>query len=78
MKEEEYLVIAAKDRRGSHYQNNYCDTFEEAYELALDMERDWPYVEISKGTPGHWELVWCNWLKDKHNEKLRIYREARR
>ena len=74
--EDVYLVTTAMDRRGSRYQNNYCDTFEEAYELALDMERDWPWVEISKGTPGHYTQVWCNWLKGKHGGKNRIYKEA--
>ena len=74
--EEVYIVCAMKDRRGSRFQNNYCDTFEEAYELALDMERDWPWIEILKGTPGHYMRVWCNWVQDK-NGKFRIYREAR-
>lgn len=56
--ETEYLV-ASHDQHGM--QNNYCETLEEAEELAEEMARCYEFVEILKGYPGEWESVSRNW-----------------
>lgn len=52
--ETEYMV-AAHNQHGM--QNNYCQTLEEAEELAEEMARYYEFVEILKGYPGEWEVV---------------------
>ena len=56
--ETEYLV-AAHDQHGT--QNNYCETLEEAEELAEEIARCYVFVEILKGYPGEWESVSRTW-----------------
>lgn len=50
-----YLVAAFDKRLGQ--QNNYCDTKEEALDLADEMRIYYETVEVSYGWPGHWETV---------------------
>lgn len=57
--EEEHLV-AAHDQHG-RMQNNYCETLEEAEDLAAEMGGAYEFVEILKGYPGEWESVSRSW-----------------
>lgn len=50
-----FLVSACSQRFGM--QNNYCDTLEEAKEIAAYMGNYYEFVEISYGWPGHWVTV---------------------
>ena len=55
----EYLV-EARDQRGC-YQKAYCDTLEEAEEIAEEYGTSFQWVEILKGYAGEWETVSQSW-----------------
>ena len=57
--ETQYLV-EARDHHGA-MQRAYCDTLEEAGEIATEYENDYKFVEILKGYPGEWETVSQSW-----------------
>lgn len=54
-----YLVSAFTP--GGRTQNNYCDTLEEAEEVADEIGNQYPFVEILKGYAGEWESVSRSW-----------------
>lgn len=53
--ETQYLV-QARDQNG-RCQKAYCDTLEEAGEIATEYGNDYEFVEILKGYPGEWESI---------------------
>lgn len=55
----EYLV-EARDQRGC-YQKAYCDTLEEAEEIAEEYGNGYEFVEVLKGYAGEWESVSQSW-----------------
>lgn len=55
----EYLV-EARDHHGA-MQRAYCDTLEEAGEIATEYGNGYEFVEILKGYPGEWETVSQSW-----------------
>ena len=57
--ETQYLV-EARDHHGA-MQRAYCDTLEEAGEIATEYENSYEFVEIMKGYPGEWESVAQSW-----------------
>lgn len=57
--ETQYLV-EARDHHGA-MQRAYCDTLEEAGEIATEYENGYEFVEILKGYPGEWESVAQSW-----------------
>lgn len=50
-----YLVQAA-DQNGRQ-QKAYCDTYEEAMEIAAEYGNQYEYVEVLNGYPGEWKEV---------------------
>ena len=57
--ETQYLV-EARDHHGA-MQRAYCDTLEEAGEIATEYENGYEFVEILKGYAGEWESVAQSW-----------------
>ena len=57
--ETQYLV-EARDRHGA-MQRAYCDTLEEAGEIATEYGNGYEFVEILKGYAGEWESVAQSW-----------------
>ena len=57
--ETQYLV-EARDQNG-RCQKAYCDTLEEAGEIAIEYGNGYEFVEILKGYPGEWETVSQSW-----------------
>ena len=57
--ETQYLVQAS-DQRGC-YQKAYCDTLEEAEEIAEWLGQGYEFVEVLKGYAGEWESVSQSW-----------------
>lgn len=55
----QYLVEAMSEGRG--VQRAYCDTLEEAGEIATEYGNSYEFVEILKGYPGEWESVAQSW-----------------
>lgn len=55
----EYLVQGFSN--GGAKQSAYCDTLEEAEEVAFELGNQYEFVEISKGYPGEWETVSQCW-----------------
>ena len=52
-------VVKARDGRSA--QAAYCDTLEEAEDIAAEYGRSFTWVEILKGYPGEWETVSQSW-----------------
>lgn len=57
--ETQYLV-EARDHHGA-MQRAYCDTLEEAGEIATEYGNGYEFVEILKGYAGEWESVAQSW-----------------
>ena len=57
--ETQYLV-EARDHHGA-MQRAYCDTLEEAGEIAAEYGNGYEFVEILKGYAGEWESVAQSW-----------------
>lgn len=57
--ETQYLV-QARDHHGA-MQRAYCDTLEEAGEIATEYGNSYEFVEIVKGYAGEWESVAQSW-----------------
>lgn len=57
--ETQYLV-EARDHHGA-MQRAYCDTLEEAGEIATKYGNSYEFVEILRGYPGEWESVAQSW-----------------
>lgn len=57
--ETQYLVDA-RDHHGA-MQRAYCDTLEEAEEIAEEFGSGYEFVEILKGYPGAWESISQSW-----------------
>lgn len=57
--ETQYLVVA-RDHHGA-MQRAYCDTLEEAGEIATEYGNGYEFVEILKGYAGEWESVAQSW-----------------
>lgn len=57
--ETQYLV-EARDHHGA-MQRAYCDTLEEATEIAEEYGNGYEFVEILRGYPGEWESVAQSW-----------------
>ena len=57
--ETQYLV-EARDQNG-RCQKAYCDTLEEAGEIATEYENGYEFVEILEGYPGEWESISRTW-----------------
>lgn len=57
--ETQYLV-EARDHHGA-MQRAYCDTLEEAGEIATEYENGYEFVEILRSYPGEWESVAQSW-----------------
>ena len=57
--ETQYLV-EARDQNG-RCQKVYCDTLEEAGEIATEYGTGYEFVEILKGYAGEWESVAQSW-----------------
>ena len=57
--ETQYLV-EARDQNG-RCQKAYCDTLEEAGEIATEYGNSYEFVEILKGYAGEWESVAQSW-----------------
>ena len=55
----EYLVSAHD--QGGRMQNAYCDTLEEAEDIAGEYGNQYEFVEIMKGYAGEWESVSKSW-----------------
>ena len=53
-------LVQAWDQNGRH-QNCYCDTLEEAEEVAAECGNGYEFVEVLKGHPGAWEPVSRSW-----------------
>lgn len=47
-------MVAAADQNGRR-QNAYCDTLEEAEEIAAEYGSQYEFVEILEGYPGEWK-----------------------
>jgi len=47
-------MVAAADQNGRR-QNAYCDTLEEAEEIAAEYGGQYEFVEILEGYPGEWK-----------------------
>ena len=52
-------VVKARDGRSA--QAAYCDTLEEAMEIAEEYGNGFEVVEILRGYPGEWETVSQSW-----------------
>ena len=57
--EIEYLVQARSE--GGRIQKAYCDTLEEAEDIAAEYGSSFQWVEILKGYAGEWETVSQSW-----------------
>lgn len=57
--ETQYLV-EARDHHGA-MQRAYCDTLEEAGEIATEYGTGYEFVEILKGYAGEWETISQSW-----------------
>ena len=57
--ETQYLV-EARDHHGA-MQRAYCDTLEEAGEIATEYGNGYEFVEILNGYPGEWESIAQSW-----------------
>jgi hypothetical protein len=57
--ETQYLV-EARDHHGA-MQRSYCDTLEEAGEIATEYGNGYEFVEILMGYAGEWESVAQSW-----------------
>lgn len=57
--ETQYLV-EARDHHGA-MQRAYCDTLEEAGEIATEYGNGYEFVEIFKGYTGEWESIAQSW-----------------
>lgn len=49
-------VVQAADQNGRQ-QKAYCDTYEEAEEIAAEYGSQYEFVEILEGYPGEWKVV---------------------
>ena len=53
-------MVQARDQNG-RCQKAYCDTLEEAGEIATEYENCYEFVEILRGYPGEWENIAQSW-----------------
>ena len=53
-------IVQVRDQNG-RCQNAYCDTLEEAEEIATEYGNSYEFVEILKGYAGEWESVAQSW-----------------
>lgn len=61
---ETRYIVQATDKRYDRYANTltaYCETLEEAEEIAEDYEKAYRWVEILRGYPGEWESIAQSW-----------------